>query len=414
MCSWEAWWYNDHGLDQQEVELVEKVYFYHQPDDVGDVEGLCTFSTITEESKMPKQKQKQKTADIGFHYGRTDLERIGLFAEMSYLHGMGYTRPYVNVFNEESIKGRQMIPGFPQSKCARDDGYFIPFRRIFQKEAYFNKSRAAYLERLAATAKNIAPRTFVQPSPTKRQTGSGDYYGCFEKITAFSPLKRAQPPRVKEPKNMLSKPPKKGGPGYPDITFSPYPEYIESLYRGELQDYRNKYIQHMLVNKRPAFLSAIHRTQYFDPNPYFVPEEDVGPTYAEPVGKIVKGFGSGVFIPSSPGKKVTFAVFSSPEVWMEYDVWRNWLTYNWLNLMNIGIILMDGGCKAGTFGKYPAHSEDKYFPPIESVPRTMSSNVFYPQMNIRSMQTRSIVNYNVDFGVNAENWRKCGLIVYTQ
>ncbi|XP_046990989.1 UPF0602 protein C4orf47 homolog [Schistocerca americana] len=326
---------------------------------------------------MPKQKQKQKTADIGFHYGRTDLERIGLFAEMSYLHGMGYTRPYVNVFNEESIKGRQMIPGFPQSKCARDDGYFIPFRRIFQKEAYFNKSRAAYLERLAATAKNIAPRTFVQPSPTKRQTGSGDYYGCFEKITAFSPLKRAQPPRVKEPKNMLSKPPKKGGPGYPDITFSPYPEYIESLYRGELQDYRNKYIQHMLVNKRPAFLSAIHRTQYFDPNPYFVPEEDVGPTYAEPVGKIVKGFGSGVFIPSSPGKK-------------------------------------DGGCKAGTFGKYPAHSEDKYFPPIESVPRTMSSNVFYPQMNIRSMQTRSIVNYNVDFGVNAENWRKCGLIVYTQ
>lgn len=26
---------------------------------------------------------------IGFHHGRSDLERIGLFAEMGYLHGKG-------------------------------------------------------------------------------------------------------------------------------------------------------------------------------------------------------------------------------------------------------------------------------------------------------------------------------------
>lgn len=30
---------------------------------------------------------------IGYHYGRSDLERVGIFAEMGYLHGKGYTAP---------------------------------------------------------------------------------------------------------------------------------------------------------------------------------------------------------------------------------------------------------------------------------------------------------------------------------
>lgn len=30
---------------------------------------------------------------IGYHYGRADLERVGIFAEMGYLHGKGYTAP---------------------------------------------------------------------------------------------------------------------------------------------------------------------------------------------------------------------------------------------------------------------------------------------------------------------------------
>lgn len=31
--------------------------------------------------------------EIGIHFGKTDLERLGYFAEMSYIHGGGYTPP---------------------------------------------------------------------------------------------------------------------------------------------------------------------------------------------------------------------------------------------------------------------------------------------------------------------------------
>lgn len=33
--------------------------------------------------------------NIGQHYGKRDIERIGIFAEMEYLHGKGYTPPII-------------------------------------------------------------------------------------------------------------------------------------------------------------------------------------------------------------------------------------------------------------------------------------------------------------------------------
>jgi len=42
---------------------------------------------------------------------------------------------------------------------------------------------------------------------------------------AFSPLLRRKPPYRKEPPLMLTKPGKKGGPGYVNITLSNYPTH---------------------------------------------------------------------------------------------------------------------------------------------------------------------------------------------
>lgn len=69
-------------------------------------------------------------------------------------------------------------------------------------------------------------------SPAKKHSTPGDWHGCFEKISYFSPEVREHKRRKAKPlpPNVKIKPNPLGGPGYVDICLSPYPSYSHEPY----------------------------------------------------------------------------------------------------------------------------------------------------------------------------------------
>lgn len=64
---------------------------------------------------------------------------------------------------------------------------------------------------------------------SKLHSTPGDYYGTFGKYPYFSALlKKDKKPKVPDGKNFVTRNPKKGGPGYVDITIAPYPTRMYS------------------------------------------------------------------------------------------------------------------------------------------------------------------------------------------
>ncbi|PSN41568.1 UPF0602 protein [Blattella germanica] len=310
--------------------------------------------------------QKYDT-ELGHRYGRPDMERIGLFAEMDYMNGKGYVSPFGGGVRKEPTKGRQLFPGGSKSKCGNQDGYFQEeFQRLFENEKYSELYRILLQEDLKAMKKNISKSPFVAPGETKKHSTPGDYYGTFEKVEAFSPILKKRPPYKKEPPNLLSNPAKKGGPGYVDITLSKYPEHSVDFYDASRLKQAKEYEIYKKGFKAGPFYPGRCPQPYFDPNPFL--DENPGPTYVRPKEKSFKSKG-GYWYPSSPAKK-------------------------------------DGGCKAGCFDKWPEHSADKYLSEAEIMRKKYRVNkVFYPQAWGKSMQTCSVVNQKVDICVNQKNFR---------
>lgn len=100
---------------------------------------------------MPKEKLKPvELTKWGFTFGKPDMERIGLFAEMPYMNGKGYVSPFAGrnshmqiyyKINERTIlvEKSKNLKGFicPGHKivCGTQDGLFeSEFKRIFEKE----------------------------------------------------------------------------------------------------------------------------------------------------------------------------------------------------------------------------------------------------------------------------------------
>lgn len=42
--------------------------------------------------------KKVELPEIGHHYGKPDIERIGLFVEMPYMNGKGYVSPFLSTY----------------------------------------------------------------------------------------------------------------------------------------------------------------------------------------------------------------------------------------------------------------------------------------------------------------------------
>ncbi|XP_014787099.1 UPF0602 protein C4orf47 homolog [Octopus bimaculoides] len=299
-----------------------------------------------------------------------DMDRIGLFSEMSYIT-IGDT------YNEQRpgphIKGKNFyVPGVKKIS-ATQAGYFTDtFSRIMEGEAYCDPVRLARQYSQKESKKNLG-KEFIPSSGFKTSCGVGSYYGTIGgPIPALSPTPKPAPPFKPSSRNIFTNPPKKGtGYGYAEVTLNPYPKYLSDPISECKDDYMKEYKHHKTLMKNGPFRLNMHPEEYFTVNPFKVPS---GITLSKPKSidekrKPLKPLKP--FIPSNVGYK-------------------------------------DGGMKAGTFERYPTHSVNEYVKVKEGRPVHVvnkSGNVFVPLKQGKSRPTTSILQQNVLKAMNSQNYK---------
>ncbi|XP_041080082.1 UPF0602 protein C4orf47 homolog isoform X2 [Polyodon spathula] len=200
---------------------------------------------------------------------KTDMERIGLFSEPTYITiGDKYTSPYNRNFSAADSKNKQMLPGGSKVRSALQEGYFdSQFKRIFEKEAYSDPVKQRRQFKMQQSKKNIG-KPFL-------------------------------------PSNGEKKP-------YHNLTLSkPYP-YTADPYDREKQMRKTDNSSKRNLLKGGAFFLNLHPKDLFDSNPY---------KFDKPLPPLKKSGGKKPavvpFKPSSPPKKIggmkagTFEVYPS-------------------------------------------------------------------------------------------------------
>ncbi|GBN02463.1 UPF0602 protein C4orf47 [Araneus ventricosus] len=290
-----------------------------------------------------------------------DLDRIGLFKEMSYLE---YIPPKID-FNEASKKGKQMMTNCAKSKNATQDGYFdASYPRVFEGEAYMDPIRLRRLHRLEQD-KKIREGKFLFSNPPKKPCGSGSNYGTFDDYVGKTEYFSSHPRDVEESsppkKNFYVNPGKKGtGYGYPNLTIAKVPPYFLDEEYEELKNAEH-------TPKRPEarpfepYRAGLFQQEYFDTNPYRNDEELPPQDEEEEKEEEEK---KPIFVPTNPAKK-------------------------------------DGGMKAGCLNKFPEYKGEPY-PKADLVPRGVKRHVnkenqmFRPVPGPKPYPIRSIITKNVE------------------
>ncbi|CAH1390443.1 unnamed protein product [Nezara viridula] len=318
---------------------------------------------------------------IGTHFGKTDLERLGYFAEMSYLNGGGYT-PLITMPQIRDSKNKQMIPEFPKVKTTGlQDCYFDKlYKRLFIGEAYFDPLKYALKQKLEEGKK--IKGLFRPTSYTHLQACRGDFFGCFTtSMKAFDPRTRGVT-KAKVGKDAIKKflefipssPGKKGGYGYLDTTINPYPKYKSSPYEMKITkqalDPKRK-----VVSWLPPSPPGLFQSYYTSSTGYIRTVPAVWSL-------------SGLFRPPNPTKSL-------------------------------------GGCMDGCFDKWPIHSCDPYIDPWKvqagkTEPKRKSKvekerpPVWVPNGMGKTNFTPSVMQNNVNICTNALNWRNMKPVTYTR
>ncbi|XP_054879280.1 UPF0602 protein C4orf47 homolog isoform X2 [Poeciliopsis prolifica] len=275
---------------------------------------------------------------------KSDMERLGVFMEMSYISaGDKYTSANSRPFNESAYRNRQMQAGVTKQLCALQSGFFDKsFKRIFEKEALSEPLRLARRNRMQQVKRNLG-KAFLPCSGTKTSSGSGSYYGTFSgPIEATSPLSVPKKVQRSPGRNILTSPPKKGsGYSYPNVTLSKMDLYVSDPY-----------------DRAKEALKV-----YFQGNPYH--SDKALPPAQKPL-QPQKNVSMVPFKPTSPSKQI-------------------------------------GGMKAGTFDVYPSHSADPYV--IRRSKPASQEPVFRPAPGPKSMPVKSIISVNVNRRINSANYR---------
>ncbi|KAF3429604.1 hypothetical protein E2986_07357 [Frieseomelitta varia] len=224
---------------------------------------------------------------MGKQFGKTDLDRIGYFHDPSPAPFDRYRGTPVK--SRDAVeRERQMLAG------PSGDLFEEKFARIFYGEALHEPWRFEAKERLEREKAKIGG-VLLPPSPAKKHSTPGDYYGCFEKVTYFEPAalkERRRGTRTPELPNVKIKPNPRGGPGYADICLSPFPSHNHDPY-----DPPRKH-----AAPAARFLNASTSLDYFPPNPYV--DKDLAPTYKRPIDRAPRMIGPAAFyvpFPKKPG-----------------------------------------------------------------------------------------------------------------
>ncbi|XP_012731715.1 UPF0602 protein C4orf47 homolog [Fundulus heteroclitus] len=298
-------------------------------------------------------------------HGKSDMERLGVFMEMSYISvGDKYTPTNSRSFNESAYQGCQMQAGVTKQLCALQSGFFDKsFKRIFEKEALSEPLRLARRNRMQQAKRNVG-KAFLPCSGTKKPCGSGSYYGTLSgPIKATSPLSIPKKAHRSPGRNIVTSPPKKGsGYSYPNITLSKTDLYVSDPYDRAKELLKREGAIHRSKLKDGPFRISLHPQDYFQGNPYR--SHKTLPPAQKPL-QLQKNVPMVPFKPSSPSKRI-------------------------------------GGMKAGTFNAYPSHSADPYV-----IRRSKPANqepVFRPAPGPKSTPVKSIISVNVNRRINPVNF----------
>lgn len=301
-------------------------------------------------------------------FSKSDMERVGIFKEMSYITIQDRYKGGPGIqFNEGAGKGKQMLPGGSKTRTALQTGYFADkYGRIMDGEAYTDPIKIRRQHRLKEGQKNIG-KPFMPSSGEKKMSGLGNHYGTLSgPISSFSP-QNVSKKAYKEPgKNFYTNPGKKGtGYGYVPVTIGQHHKYQADEYDRSKEKTKKENEHHRQALKGGAFRLNMHPKNLFDENP-FKSDKALPPAKAKPG----KGPDVKPFKPSSPGKN-------------------------------------PAGMKAGTFDPYPSHSvepfKNKKDRPVHVVNK--SGKIFMPSAGPKSAPINSILDQNVVKAISSQNYR---------
>ncbi|XP_068571598.1 cilia-and flagella-associated protein 96 [Cebidichthys violaceus] len=292
---------------------------------------------------------------------KSDMERLGVFQEMSYITIRDkYTPPTNRLFNESAYRQA----GITKQRCALQSGFFDKsFKRIFEREALSDPLRLARQNRIQQAKKNIG-KAFLPCNAIKRPCGSGSYYGSLSgPFEAMSPLSVARKAHRSPGCNIVTSPPKKGsGYSYPNVTLSKIELYASDPYSRAKEVLEKEAAIHRSKLRDGPFKLNLHPRDYFQGNPYRS-DKPLPPSHKPlPAAQKVSAV---PFKPPSPSKKI-------------------------------------GGFKAGTFDCYPIHSPDPYI--IRRSKPTHREPIFHPAPGPKSIPVKSIITVNVNRSVHSANY----------
>ncbi|CAG2065680.1 unnamed protein product, partial [Timema podura] len=117
---------------------------------------------------------------------------------------------------------------------------------------------------------------------------------------ALTPQLRPKAAYKKQLPNVKTKPGKKGGYGYADITLSKYPDNMSDPFDASHDVYIKNYVSHVKKKRAGPFFPPTYPRPYFEVNPYYTKKPV--PTYKSVSSTRAKLRGPGKFLPSSPTK----------------------------------------------------------------------------------------------------------------
>ncbi|KAG7518276.1 hypothetical protein JOB18_029824 [Solea senegalensis] len=298
-------------------------------------------------------------------HGKMDMERLGIFKEMSYISiGDKYTSLTNRPFNVSAHRGRQMQAGTTRQWCALQSGFFDKsYRRVFEREALTEPLRLARLHRVQQAKRNLG-KAFVPCDGIKRPCGSGSFYGTLSgPVESLSPLTVGQKSRRSPGRNILTSPPKKGsGYSYPNVTLSDMQLYASEPYDRPKDVLKKEAAIHRSKFRDGPFKLNLHPRAFFQTNPYHGNKPLSAPHKPRPPAQKAPPV---PFKPSSPSKR-------------------------------------PGGMKAGTFDTYPSHSADPFI--ARRSKTTNPEPVFHPPPGPKSTPVKSIITVNVNRSVHSANY----------
>ncbi|XP_028272681.1 cilia-and flagella-associated protein 96 [Parambassis ranga] len=297
--------------------------------------------------------------------GKSDMERLGVFKEMSYISvGEKYTPHLSRPFNEAAYRSRQMQAGVAKQRCALQSGFFDKsFKRIFEREALNDPIRLARQNRVQQAKKNLG-KAFMPCNGIKMLSGAGSCYGTFSgPVEAMSPLSVVQKAHRSPGRNIVTSPSKKGsGYSYPNLTLSTVELYASDPYDRPKEILKKEAAVHHSKLRDGPFKLSSHPKDYFQSNPYHSDKPLPPANKPLPLAKKVSLL---PFKPPSPSKRM-------------------------------------GGNKAGAFGTYPSHSADPFIIPRSK--RISQEPVFRPVPGPKSMPVKSIITVNVNRSVHSSKY----------